>query len=92
MSSPDSFVTPSEIASSSQTPPLLKAQADICVKTNGVFRDRQPDIVKLQHRLEEDVKTRANDESWDETKKELVHGWLQDVEVSWRFLRVSATP
>ena len=90
MSSPNSITsTPTRIASASTTPPLLLAQANICIKTNRTFRERLGEVEQLQKRCKEAALNKGDVDGWDEETRQGVTSWIDDVEVPWRCLRVS---
>lgn len=86
---PSSTSTPTQIASASNTPPLLLAQANICVKTNRTFRERKDQVEQLRKRCTVATLERGVVDQWDDGVKRGVAVWVDDIEVSWRCLRVS---
>jgi hypothetical protein len=81
--------TPTRIASASTTPPLLLAQANICIKTNRTFRERLAEVEHLQKRCKEAASDKGDVDGWDEGTRRGVESWIDDIEVPWRCLRVS---
>lgn len=88
-SNPLTCSTPTQIASSSTTPPLLLAQANICIKTNRTFRERRDEVEQLQKRCTAASLEKGVVDGWSDEMKRGVSGWVNDIEVSWRCLRVS---
>jgi hypothetical protein len=88
-SNPLTCSTPTQVASSSTTPPLLLAQANICIKTNRTFRERRDEVEQLQKRCTAASLEKGVVDGWSDEVKRGVNGWVDDIEVSWRCLRVS---
>jgi hypothetical protein len=91
-SNPLTYPTPTQVASSSTTPPLLLAQANICIKTNRTFRERRDEVEQLQKRCTAASLEKGVVDGWSDEVKRGVSGWVDDIEVSWRCLRVSFSP